>query len=166
MKKIIIALCFLMTAPVAYAYSGLADIWGFSHETLLSINRIIDTLPGINLAVGWGHKIVVSHSRDEYIIAIKNSINDLKKAMLGFAERKFALTSEDFSQLSQREPELAERAVTFDSPGDNRNIADILDDAAGLCDGISDEIQNSEKNGISNVRTSAKKIPPHLSSKA
>ena len=124
----------------------------------LQAERLITANKGCTLRIlGRNNTLIIAPDGQEYVIAMKRSVNDLKAAMLRFPERKFALTPEDFAALSEREPELAKRAVTFGQLGDTRTKSEILDDAARLCETRKGEFAAHQERVTAEARVSARR---------
>ena len=70
MKKFFCAvLSVIIFSSFSFGFTGqehtseqLERIWGFNRETLLEVNRRIDTLPGKNVSGTWGHRAKYGHS--------------------------------------------------------------------------------------------------------
>ena len=124
----------------------------------LQAQHLITANTGCSLRVlGRNNTVIIAPDGQEYVIAMKRSVNDLKAVMQRFPERKFALTPEDFAALSEREPELARRAVTFGQLGDARTKSEILDDAARLCEARRSEFAAHQERITAEAGTSARR---------
>ena len=129
-----------------------ANIERIQAENLININRTYNIQ-----VLGRNNIEIITQDGKEYIIAVGKSINDLRQTMQRFPDKNFAVTSEDFARLSERDSKLAQRVITFRELGDKRTGEKIIKDAMNLCENLRENIIKHDEANIKSVKNAVNK---------